>query len=174
MNLNTKHLLIRPFKTSDITEAYLSWLNDPEVTRFSNQRFREHNAKSCIAYQKSFQDSVNCFLSIIHLKDAVPVGTMTVYRTPVHGTADMGIMLGNRRYWRRGLGLEAWSAVLTRLLHEEGMRKVTGGTTRPNTGMVKIMEQSGMTLEAVRKRQELIDDQPVDLLHYARFSETMA
>ena len=40
--------------------------------------------------------------------------------------------------------------------------------------MVKIMEQSGMQLEAVRHQQELIDGQPVDLLYYARFAENLA
>ena len=60
------------------------------------------------------------------------------------------------------------------LLAEEGMRKVTGGTARPNRAMIRIMEQSGMKLEAVRSRQELIDGQPVDLLYYSRFVESAA
>jgi RimJ/RimL family protein N-acetyltransferase len=61
--------------------------------------------------------------------------------------------------------------VLEALLREPGIRKVTGGTARPNQAMVRIMEQSGMELEAVRARQELIEGQPVDLLYYARFVE---
>ena len=40
--------------------------------------------------------------------------------------------------------------------------------------MVKIMEQSGMELEAVRSRQELIEGQPVDLLYFARFADHAA
>jgi len=39
---------------------------------------------------------------------------------------------------------------------------------------VRIMEQSGMELEAVRARQELIEGQTVDLLYYARFAEPAA
>ena len=34
------------------------------------------------------------------------------------------------------------------------------------------MEKSGMHLEAVRARQQLIAGQPVDLLYYARFAES--
>ena len=40
--------------------------------------------------------------------------------------------------------------------------------------MVKIMEESGMKLEAVRHQQELIENEPVDLLYYARFAEKLA
>lgn len=99
---------------------------------------------------------------------------MTIYRANNHGTADIGLLLGDRTYWRQGLGVEAWSAVLQTLLKEPGLRKVTGGTARPNTGMIKIMEKSGMHLEATKQRQELIDGQETDLLYYARFAKELA
>jgi len=81
-------------------------------------------------------------------------------------------MVGERRCWGQGYGLEAWQSLLKILLREDGMRKVTGGTARLNTAMVRIMEKSGMVLEAVRSKQELIDDQPVDLLYYACFAQS--
>ena len=49
------------------------------------------------------------------------------------------------------------------------LRKVTGGTLASNVGMVRIMERSGMVLEAVRKEQELVAGVPQDALYYARF-----
>ena len=169
--LTTPRLRLRPFQPADITAAYLNWLNDPMVTRFSNQRFRTHTAESSIAYVASFAGTHNSFLLITERCDGRPIGTATVYRSPQHGTADIGLMVGDRQYWGKGYGLEAWQAVLEALLQEPGIRKVTGGTARPNQAMVRIMEQSGMELEAVRARQELIDGQPVDLLYYARFAE---
>ena len=140
------------------------------VTRFSNQRFREHSVESCGAYLASFTGSSNSFLLIEQRQNQQPIGTATVYRNSRHGTADIGLMVGERRCWGEGYGREAWQAVLEALLAEPGMRKVTGGTARPNQAMVRIMEQSGMELEAVRARQELIDGQPVDLLYYSRFA----
>ena len=171
MNLLTHRLRLRPFRTADINATYLAWLNDPEVTRFSNQRFCWHTVESCTAYLASFDGSRNSFLLIEQLADHRPIGTATVYRNPHHGTADIGLMVGDRRYWGQGYGREAWQAVLDALLMEEGLRKVTGGTAQLNLAMVRIMEQSGMKLEAVRARQELIEGQPVDLLYYARFAE---
>lgn len=174
MNLITPRLHLRPFQVADINATYLGWLNDPEVTRFSNQRFQQHTAESCTAYLASFAGSSNSFLLIEQLEDQRPLGTATVYRNNWHGTADVGLMLGEQRCWGQGYGREAWQAVLEALLAEEGMRKVTGGTARPNRAMVRIMEQTGMELEAVRVRQELIEGLPVDLLYYARFSEPAA
>jgi RimJ/RimL family protein N-acetyltransferase len=174
LNLITRRLRLRPFQAADINDTYLGWLNDPEVTRFSNQRFHQHTAESCAAYLESFAGSSNSFHLIEQLEDQRPIGTATVYRNNRHGTADIGLMLGERCCWGQGYGREAWQAVLESLLAEEGMRKVTGGTARPNRAMVRIMEQSGMELEAVSARQELVDGDEVDILHYARFVESAA
>ena len=174
MNLTTPRLRLRLFQAADINVSYLAWLNDSEVTRFSNQRFHEHTAASSAAYLASFEGSGNSFLLIEKVEDQLPIGTATVYRNTRHGTADIGLMVGERCCWGQGYGREAWQAVMGALLTEAGMRKVTGGTARPNRAMVRIMEQSGMELEAVRARQELIDGQPVDLLYYALFADPAA
>jgi RimJ/RimL family protein N-acetyltransferase len=174
LKLITPRLLLRPFEAADINTTYLSWLNDPQVTRFSNQRFSRHSVEDCEAYLASFAGSSNSFLLIEQLEDQRPIGTATAYRSVQHGTADIGLMVGERHCWGQGYGREAWKAVLEALLAEKGIRKVTGGTARINKAMVQIMEQSGMQLEAVRARHELIEGQPVDILYYARFAEKTA
>lgn len=156
------------FVEADLTSAYLGWLNDPEVVRFSNQRFRSHTRESCAAYLESFRGTANDFLSI--KADGEAIGTMSVYRAVPHRTADVGIMIGDRAYWNGGYGQDAWSTLLDWLLTHGGTRKVTAGTLACNKGMVRLMERSGMTLEGTRKAQELVDGKPIDILLYARFA----
>lgn len=170
MFATTNRLIIRPFAWDDITPVYLGWLNDPVVTRYSNQRFRIHDRPSAVDYFMSFEDTNNLFLLIVHRAGEMPIGTMTVYRSRHHGTADMGIMIGDRSVWGQGYGQEAWSLVLEKLLSEPGIRKVTAGTAAPNTAMLRIMESSGMEHEATRRSQELIDDMPSDIHYYCRFA----
>ena len=108
IRLTTNRLFIRPFVQSDITEAYLQWLNDPKVTRFSNQRFLRHDLNSSGDYLSSFHTSSNSFLILLERLSMYPIGTATIYRKPEHGTADLGIMIGDRSSWGKGFGLEAW------------------------------------------------------------------
>ena len=171
MNILTKRLHLQTFQNKNISDTYLSWLNDPVVTRYSNQRFCRHTYESSETYLKSFVGTSNSFLLIKRISNQMPIGTATIYRNTIHGTADIGLMLGEKSCWGKGYGGEAWKAILDNVLQEEGIRKVTGGTTRTNLSMVQIMERSGMMLEAVRPRQELIEGEPVDLLYYARFAE---
>lgn len=153
-----------------IDDAYLSWLKDPEVVRFSNQRFRNHDLETCKAYLASFARSPNLFVSI-RTRDGDRIGTMTAYRNPHHCTADVGIMIGDRRCWGGGFGQDAWDTMLAWLLSDGGMRKVTAGTLICNGGMVRLMERSGMTLEGVRRAQELVDGKPEDMVLYGKFAQ---
>lgn len=169
--LEGSKVVLRPFGLDDVTDAYVGWLNDPEVTRYSNQRFRTHTRASCEAYVASFAGSANLFVSIRDAQSDRAIGTMTAYRNDHHGTCDVGIMIGERDYWGGGYGQGAWDLLTGWLLGEGGVRKLTAGCLAPNGGMVKLMERSGMTREAVRKDQEIVDGTAEDILLYARFAD---
>ena len=158
------------FREDDIDQRYIGWLNDPAVVRYSNQRFRAHDQTSCRAYLETFANSPNIFLAIRRLGDGVRIGTMTAYRNPHHGTADVGIMIGDTACWGGGFGQDSWDTLLGWLLGPGGTRKVTAGTLACNRGMVRLMERSGMELEGVRRGQELVDGEPQDIVLYGKFT----
>ena len=164
------HLVrLRVFTEANITDTYLSWLNDPEVVKFSNQRFLRHTSRTSLEYLKSFDDTDNLLLAV-YLKDTEKyIGTMSVYFSVAHETADIGLMIGDKAYWYSGVGGDAWSTVLSFLLDILKIRKVTGGTLECNSGMVKILTKSGMKPDGVRIAHELIDHQPHNVLHFAKF-----
>lgn len=95
---------------------------------------------------------------------------MTAYYSPHHQTVDVGIMVGQSGEWGKGLGQDAWNTLMAWLLAMACVRKVTAGTMRCNVAMLKLMERSGMVLEAVWPQQELLDGVPQDLLYFGKFS----
>ncbi len=162
---------LRPFGRADMTDDYIGWLNDPAVVRYSNQRFRRHDRETCLMYFASFAGTANRFLSIVDRESGCAIGTMTVYRSLHHGTADVGIMLGAAQARGRGLGLAAWSLLSDALLAEPDIRKVTAGTLACNYAMIALAERSGMTLEGRRIAQEIVEGQPTDILLFGRFDD---
>ncbi len=168
--LQGKKVLLTQFTAFDIDETYIAWLNDPDVVRFSNQRFLKHDRENCLCYLASFHGSENLFISVRSLSDDRPVGTMTAYVSKYHGTVDVGIMIGHKSVWGSGYGQDAWDTLTNWLLKRGDIRKLTAGTLACNTGMIKIMERSGMHHEATRKEQEIVNKQAVDILYYAKFS----
>lgn len=169
--LSDPRVVIRNFNRSDITNDYISWLNDGEVVKFSGQRFLSHDQTSALRYLDSFAGTSNLFLSITDSVSGESIGTLTVYRQINHGLADVGIMIGNRQFWGQGLGLASWNLVISFLINELEIRKVTAGTIRSNKPMLAIMEHSGMKCEAVLPSQQLLNGEPEDVFLYAKYSK---
>lgn len=165
LELTGSAVTLRTFGPANLTADYLGWLRDPQLMKYSNQRFRSHSMDSCRAYLDSFEGSDNLFIAIYH--EGAFVGTMTAYRSLVHGTADIGLLIG-AAVQGKGLGRDAWATLMAHLL-AIGTRKVTGGTLRCNAAMVRIMQSCGMQADGVRTGQELVDGVPQDILYFARF-----
>ncbi|MBV5336635.1 MAG: GNAT family N-acetyltransferase, partial [Deltaproteobacteria bacterium] len=83
--------------------------------------------ESSRSYLRSFKNSENLFLSICLKDNHRPIGTMTAYISKYHGTADIGLLIGDCGQWGKGFGLEAWSLLMQYLFDHYRLRKVTGG-----------------------------------------------
>jgi RimJ/RimL family protein N-acetyltransferase len=172
--LQTPRLRIEPFADHHLTPRYVSWLNDPEVVRYSEQRGRSHTLESCRAYWQSFVQTPNYFWALV-TREVQPrhIGNMNAHVDPRHRLADVGILIGERRVWNQGYGLEAWQAVCRYLLTEGGMRKVTAGTLSVNIPMLAIMKRADMVPDGRRLRHYVWNGQEVDIEHFALFREML-
>ena len=157
------------FEYNDITPEYIGWLNDKEVVKFSNQRFLIHTLESSVNYLQSFEGTSNLSLAIKDLSSKQTIGTMTAYISEQHQTVDIGILLGNRDYWGKGIGFDAWSTLVK--WASSNYRKVTAGAVAINKPMIALMEKSGMEFEGLKKNHEIVNDCLTDVLFYGKFSD---
>jgi len=167
--ISGKRILISDFKLNDIDGNYISWLNDPYVMRFSNQRFTTHTKKTCKVFFNLINNSGDHLFLITLKKSGEKIGTMTVHIFKNHKTADIGILIGKKEFWGQGLGEEAWNLVMNYLLKKKSFRKVTGGSLSCNKGMIKIFKKTGMKIDGVRKSHELLNNKTYNIVHYAKF-----
>lgn len=173
--LETPRLRLEPFEERHLSERYVGWLADPEVVRYSENRFRTHTLQSCREYMESFRGSHHFFFAIVAKDPELGhFGNINAYVDERHGVADVGIMVGERRAWGKGYGREAWEALLRYLLADRGLRKVTGGCIADNIAMVRIMRSSGMTEDGRRVRQNVYDGKEVDIVHFSAFAPSAA
>lgn len=147
----TSRLQIVPFGEEYLTPHYVTWLNDPEVVKYSEQRFKKHTLETCREYWQSFQDTSNYFWAIVSPDPELGyIGTMTAYVDGKNKSADIGILIGEKRAWGKGYGLEVWQEVCTWLFDNAGIENVTVGTDAKNIAMRKIIEKSGMKITGER------------------------
>jgi RimJ/RimL family protein N-acetyltransferase len=173
--LTTPRCVLETLSEQHLTERYVSWLNDPETVRFSRQRSRRHDTTSCRAYIQSFDGTPNYAAAIVARDPAIGhIGNINAYVDEGNGTADVGILIGERAVWGKGYGVEAWIAFCRFLLHGRKLRKVTAGTMALNEAMLGVMRRSGMRDDGRRVRQMLHEGREVDVVYAAFFPEDLA
>ncbi|HVL68422.1 MAG TPA: GNAT family protein [Vicinamibacterales bacterium] len=161
-----------PFSDAHLTERYVGWLNDPGVTRYSDNRFRQHTMESCRRYLESFAGTPHHFWAIVTRDPQLGhVGNVNAYVDTNHSIADVGILIGEGRAQGLGLGSEAWLGVCDFLLRIAGLRKVTAGTLEVNTPMLRVMERCGMRPDGRRVRHQVWEGRETDMVHGALFRD---
>lgn len=166
---------VTPFEQRHLTERYVSWLNDPEVVRYSEQRHRRHTLEFCARYFEALSASPDHFLAIeAHDRALGHIGNAGISVDPANRVADVSILIGEKRAWNLGFGSRVWRAIVHELLLNQGMRKVTAGTMSVNQPMLRLMAKSGMRVEATRTRHFLWNGKEVDLIQGALFREDLS
>ncbi len=173
--IEADRLQVVPFRREHLTATYVSWLNDPVVVRYSDQRHHVHTLETCKDYMESYEGTPNYFWAIVVRDPELGhIGNINAYVDPIHSVADVGMMIGERRCWGRGYGSEAFVAVCNYLKRVAGIRKVTAGAMSVNTPMLRVMEHAGMVLDGTRRRHCVFEDREVDLIHMALFADNSA
>ena len=98
----------------------------------------------------------------------VKIGSVDRY----NGTADIGVMIGEKRYWGKRLATDALSATCRYAFTKLKLRKLTGGCFMTNVAMVKCFEKLGFVREGVRRKQNLLDGVYVDHVIYGLLKES--
>lgn len=147
---------------------HLRWLNSPQVVQYSEQRHKIHTQESQFEYLLTF-NHLTSYIWEIHYNGSGSgaIGTITAHLDGNNWTANMGIMIGEKRIWGQGYGPEAWEAV-SNWLFDEGTRKIEAGCMACNTPMIRILEKTGFDLEAEISGHFLLNGKPEDMLLYGK------
>ena len=160
---------LRPLVPEDATARYLKWMHDPEVVRYLEARFASHSIESLRAFisDQSARDDTLLLAIIAVDDDALHVGNIKVGpRDPHHGTADLGLLIGERRWWGKGLGSEA-IALATRLAAKRlAARKLTASCYSDNRASARAFLRAGWNPEGRRPAQFVGEDGVQDQLMF--------
>lgn len=147
-----------------VTDRYVGWLNDPDVNRYLESRFVRHRIEDVRTFV-SAQLSSDAILMLGIRSRELDRHVGNIKLGPVnrwHGLGEIGIMIGDRDAWGKGIATEA-IALMTRIGFEElGLRKITAGCYRSNTGSQRAFERAGFAVEAVRRAHFLLEGRPED------------
>jgi RimJ/RimL family protein N-acetyltransferase len=151
---------LRRLKPADAGERYLRWMNDPDTNRYLESRFATHTVESLREYVNSHDERDDTiFLAIVRLEDGEHIGNVKVGPLdPHHGTADLGLLIGERSARGIGYGTEV-IRLATRLGFENlGARKLTASCYSDNVASATAFRRAGWEEEGSRAAQFTLDD----------------
>jgi len=134
-------------------EPMVKWLNDPEVVKYSGQRFKSHTKTSQMQYLQSILSSASKDYWIIQLEDrdrgvSKPIGSITTAANDVSANINIGIMIGEKDCHGHGYALEAMSAVINHCVGK-GAKSFEIGTMVKNVPMIRLAQSCGMKTDRV-------------------------
>lgn len=162
MALRGQLVFLEPFGLEHICDAYVDWLNDPEVTQFLEVRFTSPQTRTSVAeYVKTFIGSTDKYgWAIKSIADDCMIGTATIPRiNHIHLTGDVGIMIGDKGQWGTGVAKETLDLLLEFAFETLGLHRVIAGTVAFNHQSSFMLRRAGFVHEGtLRKAYRLTKD----------------
>jgi [ribosomal protein S5]-alanine N-acetyltransferase len=150
------HVYLRPLERTDLSDIYLGWLNDPEVTRYTETGTFPTTAQDLERFHNEVTGSKSqVILAIIHTQSGRHIGNVKL--GPIHWvyrSATFGILIGDKKFWGKGIGVEA-----TRLMVEYGfyrlnLHRIDLGVYAEHESAVHAYERVGFKVEG-RLREDV-------------------
>lgn len=151
--LTTKRLILRPLTEADVGEAYVGWLNDPQVNRYLETRHAPQTPETVAAFVAAVNGRNDEHLFGVFLReDGRHVGNIKVGPVrPIHRVADVSLLLGDRSVWGRGVGAEAIACVSAHAFHALGVRKLSASMYVANVASERAFLRAGWSREGLRR-----------------------
>jgi len=181
LRINGKIAHLVPFEEKHLIDpAYHAWLKDFEVIRYIG---RDEYLKP-IPFEKVreyvenlWADKYCSFYAVYYSKANSFIGTAKISYFNEAGlkmrTADIGIMIGDRSYWGKGIATDALFAVCHYAFNGLNARKLTAGAASANCAVIRAFQKIGFVEEGRLRKKLLISGKYMDHVLLGCFREEL-
>lgn len=146
-----RQVQLRPLCESDATQQYASWLNDTTVNQYLETRsVTVKELQEYIRTKRAAPDVL--FLGIFCCDTGKHIGNVKL--EPIDSkkkTAMMGLLIGDKEYWGKGVGTEVTNLITDIAFNKLGLKEVTLGVIPENKPAIRVYEKCGFKILKVNK-----------------------
>ncbi len=150
-----KRIYLRDLGEADLGGPWFDWMNDQEVTRFLESGRISNSPEAMRSYfQNVVQNPDNVMLAIVETATDKHIGNIKmgpINRT--HRFANLAIMIGDKDYWGKGYGREAWDLMVTYGFETLDLHKITLGVYADHPSAVNLYKKVGFKIEGTLRKQ---------------------
>jgi ribosomal-protein-alanine N-acetyltransferase len=160
--LKGKTIYLKPITLNEVNNTYLSWLQDEEVMQgIATTGYTLENLKSYVAQRVN---NPNVAFFTIRANDTTDhIGNIKLEVQDAKAkVSDLGLLIGNKNYWGKGVGLEACRLAITYGFEEMQLRKIYLAVYENNLSAKKIYEKLGFKMEGTLRKHVLVNGELYD------------
>ena len=140
----------------DISKKYQNWLNDFEVQRYTEQKYKKYSLADVRNFVREKNKSKNEFLYGIFLKKNnlnTHIGNIKLGPTNfTHKSAQISYFIGEKELWGNGYTTLAIKEII-KIAKKKGVKKLKAGLYELNIGSEKVLIKNGFKIEGKFKSE---------------------
>jgi ribosomal-protein-alanine N-acetyltransferase len=165
-----KDIRIEPFGLYHLNNpVYISWLKDQTVVKYLGrpEYFKEVDIDELYKYYNNIILDKNIkFFAVFFIPENKFIGTAKISLSNSYNDeydiADLGIMIGNRSFWGKGLSPMILSLLCIYSLNGLHARKLTAGAISENYAVIKAFQKLGFKIEGVLRKKIYLNGEYLD------------
>ncbi len=148
-------IYLRGLRAQDLDGNWYTWFNDADVTHYQDKGYFPNSREKQARYYESVTASnTDVVLAIADSATHMHIGNVGLHRINwVHRTAVLGIVIGEKEYWRRGLGKQAWALITHYGFETLNLNKITATVIDGNLRSLRCALAAGYEKEGVQVEQ---------------------
>ena len=155
---------LRVLNEGDVSKDYISWLNDYEVSKYTQQRFIEHNFKRVKDFvMQKLRSSVDILFGIFY--NNTHIGNIKL--GPIrweHKSAEISYFIGDKNFWRKGIASNVVKRVVEYAVNDLFLEKINSAYIEPNRGSAKVLKKCGFLVEGERVSEMMFENERTNLI----------
>lgn len=163
---------LRPLSLTDAEGEYVNWFNDAEVCQHNSHHVYPHNRALTEQYINDANRQKQTMVLAITDKEGAHIGNVSLQSINyVNRSAEFAILIGDKRYWGKGIAKEAGHLLLRHGFEALNLHRIYCGTAADNIAMQKVALALGMREEGLRKEAVYKNGGYVDIIEYGILKE---
>ena len=151
----------------DISNDYLKWMNDFEVNKYTEQKYKKHKIKDIKKFVNEKNKSNNEFLYGIFFKKKhignIKLGPINF----IHKSAEISYFIGEKELWNKGYATKAIKLII-KIAKRKGLKKLKAGFYELNKGSKNVLIKNDFKKEAVFKSELKFKNKRYDHIFYGK------
>ncbi|MFH1145993.1 MAG: GNAT family N-acetyltransferase, partial [bacterium] len=145
-----KKVYLRPLRLTD-APRFTAWLKDPAVNKYTTRK--AVSLKEERKWIRNLRKHKNTCCLAMDTKDGVHIGSIGAEAQQKDKYGLLGILIGDKQYWDKGLGTEAMELFVSYVFKKWKLHRVELDVYEYNPRAIKVYKRLGFKVEGRRRER---------------------